>query len=814
MVEGVACVLMAALRWRLCISQVSTDMVFRRCGLWKLFVRSFTLCSVHSLKSTEMQQAGAKAISLNASSSSQVGKRVSSNRYLKVLGTGGSDTPPGVYLFTDSQRYMFNCGDNTERFCLEHKLRVSKLRNVFLTRTHWDCVGGLPGLIMHMRDSSLNELSLNLYGPQELVAYDRAVAYVINKTRLQFNLNVLSENSTIMYKDDEIQVTGVLLETETGGVSSESEKLSSDDDEEELERKEPTAKRHKPAGPSSSSVVYLCELADIPGKFDPSKAKALGLPSGPLYAKLVQGNSVMTPEGREVKPADVVGPAYAGPLFIIIDCPNEHTLAQLLANRKLRQLHEEDYSKRPSLVIHMTPREIAEREDYALWACRFGPSTQHLFLHTTTCSAEHVFRANLKIQAPLNSLFQDVFFIPRTECPQPPLRLPPALEKQARRGRVMLMYHFYPRKMDGWDESEILSPIDESCKEYLKGFEENETLKVKILDSLKRISERRPAKNDGDGGGEGMTVTFLGTGAAIPSRYRNVSSTLLQLSSGDCLLLDCGEGTLQQLFRCFGGEKANAILQRLGCVFVSHIHGDHNLGLIRLLKHRYELLKQCKGKYRQIPLVLGPFALSKMLREYSTHCEKLFYRFIPNLKCNSDCKGVPDLNAAAAEMGLKELQPVYVQHCYDSHGLAVTDASTGHRVVFSGDTRPCPKLSELGKGAKLLIHEATFEDNLQEEAVAKKHCTVSEALEVANQMKAQHVVLTHFSQRYPKVPAGMLTGSYAGLQVGLAFDCTRVHLDHMDHFYRIMPVVRDVLAELVDDVEQVSNQSVQLPSWD
>ena len=379
----------------------------------------------------------------------------------------------------------------------------------------------------------------------------------------------------------------------------------------------------------------------------------------------------------------------------------------------------------------------------------------------------------------------------------------------------MLTYHFYPSKAAGWDESELLPTIDECYKEHMKTFEENETLKLKTEDKLKEVAKKHQVQEDvASSDSKGVTVTFLGTGGSRPSRYRNVSSTLLQLTSGSCLLLDCGEGTLQQLYTCFGVEEASKVIQRLGCVFVSHIHGDHYLGLIRLLKHRYQLLQQHKGKYPQIPLIFGPFSLEKMLWEYSNHCEKLYFRFIPNFKCNSDREGVPSVvTAAAAEMGLKELTPVYVKHCYDSHGLAVTDAATGHRVIFSGDTRPCSKLTEFGKGAKLLIHEGTFEDDLHEEAMAKKHCTVSEALEVAKKMEADHVVLTHFSQRYPKVPAGLFTDSYAGLRVGLAFDCMHVHLNRMEHLYDIMPVVRDVLAELADEGEQ-SSHSVHLTLWD
>jgi hypothetical protein len=72
--------------------------------------------------------------------------------------------------------------------------------------------------------------------------------------------------------------------------------------------------------------------------------------------------------------------------------------------------------------------------------------------------------------------------------------------------------------------------------------------------------------------------------------------------------------------------------------------------------------------------------------------------------------------------------------------------------VYSGDTRPCARLVEMGQGATVLIHEATFADCKAEEALKKKHSTVSEAISVAQQMNAQRLILTHFSQRYPSTP--------------------------------------------------------------
>ncbi len=67
--------------------------------------------------------------------------------------------------------------------------------------------------------------------------------------------------------------------------------------------------------------------------------------------------------------------------------------------------------------------------------------------------------------------------------------------------------------------------------------------------------------------------------------------------------------------------------------------------------------------------------------------------------------------------------------------------------------RPSEELIRLGAGATLLVHEATLEENMLQEAIDKRHCTTREALSVGLQMEAERIVLTHFSQRYPKVPS-------------------------------------------------------------
>lgn len=131
-----------------------------------------------------------------------------------------------------------------------------------------------------------------------------------------------------------------------------------------------------------------------------------------------------------------------------------------------------------------------------------------------------------------------------------------------------------------------------------------------------------------------------------------------------------------------------------------------------------------------------------------------------------------------SRLGLGKLLPVRVLHCAHSFGLIVeqeeereaeggdgqtaTAATNGDssdpssppiKISFSGDTRRCPALELAARGSHLLVHEATFEDGLEGEALAKNHSTTSDAVSTGKGSGAAATLLTHFSQRYPKVPA-------------------------------------------------------------
>lgn len=101
--------------------------------------------------------------------------------------------------------------------------------------------------------------------------------------------------------------------------------------------------------------------------------------------------------------------------------------------------------------------------------------------------------------------------------------------------------------------------------------------------------------------------------------------------------------------------------------------------------------------------------------------------------------------------GLKKLAAANVVHCHGAKGVSVT-FPTGFKFTYSGDCRPTRSLTEIGLNSTVLLHEATFDDELRGDAQAKLHSTTSEAIGIGVAMGAQRILLTHFSQRYQKLP--------------------------------------------------------------
>lgn len=271
-------------------------------------------------------------------------------------------------------------------------------------------------------------------------------------------------------------------------------------------------------------------------------------------------------------------------------------------------------------------------------------------------------------------------------------------------------------------------------------------------------------------------LLFLGTGSAAPSRHRCNSAIAIKVPIASdlhaALLMDAGEGCASQLFQGVSGSQARfgEWLRALRFVWISHAHADHHSGLINLLEVRSRFRSESgdpNNDWGRV-LVVAPPAVIRY-HEYAA-CVAGLDEEVTFVSTMAFARWRSSDIAAATAGGLRFLTSVPVNHCRDSFG-AVLVLSNGLKVVYSGDCRPSTELVACGQGCDLLIHEATFDDSLHDEAVCKRHCTTSEAINIGTAMRAKHIILTHFSQRYPKTPQSFVSTTSEGISEPFAVAC-------------------------------------------
>lgn len=271
-----------------------------------------------------------------------------------------------------------------------------------------------------------------------------------------------------------------------------------------------------------------------------------------------------------------------------------------------------------------------------------------------------------------------------------------------------------------------------------------------------------------------LCVTFLGTSGAVPTSSRNTSAVFVR-REGDRLLFDCGEGTQRQMMRFSTGFAVSQI-------FVTHVHGDHVLGLPGLLqtwdfndrettvaihtpngtRREIETLVTATGKRPSYPVRInevGPGDVAYGAEEYDVRTFETDHRTqaVGYALVEDDRKGRFD-RERAEELGvpvgpkfskLHEGEPVELD---DGTVVApeqvVGPPRPGRRVVYTGDTRPTDATVKGAQNADLLVHDATFAGDLRERAAETGHSTAAQAAEIATRAGARRLALVHISSRY------------------------------------------------------------------
>ena len=273
-----------------------------------------------------------------------------------------------------------------------------------------------------------------------------------------------------------------------------------------------------------------------------------------------------------------------------------------------------------------------------------------------------------------------------------------------------------------------------------------------------------------------IRVTFLGTAASRPTVARNVSCVVIN-REGELLMLDCGEGTQRQMMR-YGTGFA------LDDIFVTHLHADHFLGIIGLLRtmglQGRETPMRLWGPPRGAGILreavnLGvervPFEIQIQELEPGDRVSRTDYDVVVFATRHGtgsigfalvehERKGRFNLERAR-ELGVPEGplfgqlhrgNPVEVDGRVIRPDDVVGPPRAGRSVVYTGDTRPARETIEVARDADLLIHDATFGADEEERAHVTGHSTAREAATVAREAGVARLCLTHISSRYAESP--------------------------------------------------------------
>lgn len=239
----------------------------------------------------------------------------------------------GVALVREGETLLFECGEGTQRQMMRYGVSFA-LSEIFFTHFHADHFLGVIGLLRTLALQARGE-PMRLYGPKGAKKL-LTQALQLGVERVPFEIEIEEVKPGMILKEQgagsgerdgyEIHVFG----TEHGG----------------------------------GSVGYALREHQRRGRFDVEKARAAGIPEGPLWGKLTKGESITTDDGRRMTPSDFVGPQRPGRLVVFTGdtrpCASVVDAAQgadLLIHEATFGEEEKDRAKETG---HSTAREAAQ----------------------------------------------------------------------------------------------------------------------------------------------------------------------------------------------------------------------------------------------------------------------------------------------------------------------------------------------------------------------------------------------------------------------------------------------------------------------
>ncbi|MBS4044676.1 MAG: ribonuclease Z [Chitinophagaceae bacterium] len=270
-----------------------------------------------------------------------------------------------------------------------------------------------------------------------------------------------------------------------------------------------------------------------------------------------------------------------------------------------------------------------------------------------------------------------------------------------------------------------------------------------------------------------MKLVFLGTSAAQPTENRGLSCICLE-REGEILMFDAGEAAqISYLKSGLGWNKKMKI-------FVTHLHGDHCIGLLGLLQtmtmqHRTEVLEiygpSGIEEFISANIKVLNFGLSFSViitivedgivfdsKIYSIYACKANHSVTTYsyLFIEKDKPGRFDIEKAKALVipegklwnQLQNGMEIKIEERIILPEQVLGEKRPGKKIGISGDTMPTKELEEFFENCDYLVFDSTFLDETADKAEETCHSTAKQAAILAKNAKVKNLILTHFSARY------------------------------------------------------------------
>ena len=270
-----------------------------------------------------------------------------------------------------------------------------------------------------------------------------------------------------------------------------------------------------------------------------------------------------------------------------------------------------------------------------------------------------------------------------------------------------------------------------------------------------------------------MKLVYLGTSAAAPTPERSLTCICL-VRENEILMFDAGEGA--QVAYLKAGLPWNKKMK----IFVTHLHGDHCLGILGLLQ-TMSMQKRTESLEIYGPAGIEEFITANIkvlnfglpfpvfitiVEEGNVVNEKKY-----QVNCCEAQHGVPAYSYCfeenersgifypekAKELGIPEgklWQELQNGNSIEIDGKKINSSQVtgkkrpGKKIGISGDTRPTEKLQNFFTNSDYLSFDCTFAFDLKDRAIETNHSTAKEAAELAKNSSVKNLILTHFSARY------------------------------------------------------------------